>query len=225
MIERLSQGNLDMYVELQVENKRSNVRRLVIRTQATVGRQASCDIRVVSDEISREHCQICVHPQGAVLIDLGSTNGTFLNKKQIKAHSEVALKDNDIIHAGPAAFVVHLVEVELADETYIADDETLTAADSKAEPRVSFAGMATEEDFDEPMEETLPSGSQDLSDSSEIELELEEDELLEAIEVEEELVEKTEVEEDASRLAGVTSDSDMSTMTEDEAFDRFLKNL
>jgi hypothetical protein len=44
------------------------------------------DIVLEDPEISRKHCAIEVHGPSAVLADLGSTNGTFVDDKRIETH-------------------------------------------------------------------------------------------------------------------------------------------
>lgn len=197
-----------MYVELQVDNKRSNVKRLVIRSQALIGRQNHCDVRVLSGEISREHCRIEVVAQGAVLIDLGSTNGTFLNGKRIEAQDDTPLGDNDQIQVGPASFSVRLVDVDEQTD----DDAELGA----------------------PVEGTLYVSADDdllLDDSNEAaeeDLEFSEDELLDLVGEESELAGDDEdglTDDSDPHLAGVASDSDLPSMSEDDAFDKFLKDI
>jgi len=49
----------------------------------TVGRQTDCDIPVPVEEISRQHVRLQVTPEGVMVEDLGSANGTFINDKRI----------------------------------------------------------------------------------------------------------------------------------------------
>ena len=59
-----------------------------------VGRADTADLTIDSDRVSREHAAIlCVKGQFSVQ-DFGSTNGTFVNGRQI---TEVALNDGDMI--------------------------------------------------------------------------------------------------------------------------------
>nr|ADY61047.1 Forkhead-associated protein [Rubinisphaera brasiliensis DSM 5305] len=197
-----------MYVELQVDNKRSNVKRLVIRSQALIGRQNHCDVRVLSGEISREHCRIEVVAQGAVLIDLGSTNGTFLNGKRIEAQDDTPLGDNDQIQVGPASFSVRLVDVD--EQT---DDDAELGAPVEGTLYVSADDDLLLDDSDEAAEEDL---------------EFSEDELLDLVGEESELAGDDEdglTDDSDPHLAGVASDSDLPSMSEDDAFDKFLKDI
>jgi len=112
-----------MYVELIVNNKRSSVRRLVIREFALIGRNEKCDIRVISSEISREHCRLEVDQAELTLIDLGSTNGTFVDGVRVEAHQEISVNPQSRIQIGPATFLVNFVDVDCEQET-ITPEET-----------------------------------------------------------------------------------------------------
>jgi pSer/pThr/pTyr-binding forkhead associated (FHA) protein len=68
--------------------------------EVIVGRDDSCDIRIVSKSVSREHCSIEESDDGSlVLKDLGSTAGTFVNGSRIDS---VRLEDGIIVRIGPA---------------------------------------------------------------------------------------------------------------------------
>lgn len=45
--------------------------------------RSGADIVLYDPEVSRKHCAIEVHGSTATLIDLGTTNGTFVSKKSI----------------------------------------------------------------------------------------------------------------------------------------------
>ncbi|CAM3788881.1 DUF3662 domain-containing protein [Nocardiopsis gilva] len=56
-----------------------------LNTQVTLlGRGTDCDLRLVDNGVSRHHAEIRVEDDDAVLVDLGSTNGTFVNGQQVK---------------------------------------------------------------------------------------------------------------------------------------------
>jgi len=57
---------------------------------------------VVNDGfMSTEHCQIVMSPAGFVLVDGGSTNGTYVNERKVDKHE---LVDNDVITMGKTNF-------------------------------------------------------------------------------------------------------------------------
>lgn len=51
-----------------------------------IGRSQLCDVRIDSPIVSRHHALISYSAQGATLVDLGSTNGTYVDGYQIKQH-------------------------------------------------------------------------------------------------------------------------------------------
>jgi two-component system cell cycle response regulator len=68
-----------------------------------LGRGRDADVRLTNRRASRRHARIRVNPEGdAVVEDLGSTNGTFLNGKPVRRY---LLKDGDKLSFGPNAVV------------------------------------------------------------------------------------------------------------------------
>jgi len=55
------------------------------RSPLTIGRAASCGLVLDGTDISRTHCQIELRGAIATLVDLNSTNGTFVNGKRVQA--------------------------------------------------------------------------------------------------------------------------------------------
>jgi pSer/pThr/pTyr-binding forkhead associated (FHA) protein len=60
----------------------------------TFGREAGNTIVIGSDQASRRHARIFVSGGAHVLVDLESTNGTFLNSKLVK---EQTLRHGDVL--------------------------------------------------------------------------------------------------------------------------------
>lgn len=58
-----------------------------------IGRDPSCQICLPADTkgISRRHCQLVIQGEDLILMDLGSTYGTFIHEKQIPANTPVKL--------------------------------------------------------------------------------------------------------------------------------------
>jgi pSer/pThr/pTyr-binding forkhead associated (FHA) protein len=50
---------------------------------SVIGRQDGTDIQIISDEISRRHAELRPTPDGVVVEDLGSANGTYINDRRI----------------------------------------------------------------------------------------------------------------------------------------------
>lgn len=49
-----------------------------------IGRGESCDLRLVSHGVSKEHCEIHLYPDKVMVVDLRSSNGTFINGVKIQ---------------------------------------------------------------------------------------------------------------------------------------------
>ena len=67
----------------------------VLENILLVGRDADCDIVIPNHQVSRHHARFTLTPQGILLEDLDSKNGTFHNGKQIK--EVTLLHEEDII--------------------------------------------------------------------------------------------------------------------------------
>ncbi len=64
-----------------------------------IGRAVDNDIRVDDTLVSRHHCQIEPGPEGPILLDLGSSNGTQVNGERVDRQ---VLVDGDQIQVGGA---------------------------------------------------------------------------------------------------------------------------
>src|SRR5579859_986520 len=63
-----------------------------------IGRASDAEIRVDDEGVSRRHCRVAQTPNNQViLVDLGSTNGTYVNGHKI---SEQVLRDGDKVQVG-----------------------------------------------------------------------------------------------------------------------------
>ena len=49
-----------------------------------LGRGTDCDLRLVDPGVSRHHAELRVEDGEVVLVDLGSTNGTFVNGQPVR---------------------------------------------------------------------------------------------------------------------------------------------
>ncbi|CAG0974699.1 ABC transporter ATP-binding/permease protein [Phycisphaerales bacterium] len=75
------------------------------RAVQVIGRQTDCQIRIPSGSVSRHHCEIAVTDGGLSVRDLGSSNGTFVNKRRV---TQTDLSAGDLIAVGDLVFVVRL---------------------------------------------------------------------------------------------------------------------
>jgi len=75
----------------------------------TIGRAEDRDLILASTRVSRHHCEILNGPDGIVVRDLGSGNGTFVNGKKIQ---EQKLEPGDHLSIGPLTFLVEIEGVK-----------------------------------------------------------------------------------------------------------------
>lgn len=54
-----------------------------VTNSAVIGRQSECEISIPSEEVSRRHAELRVTPDGVMVEDLGSSNGTYVNDRRI----------------------------------------------------------------------------------------------------------------------------------------------
>ena len=63
-----------------------------------LGRESTCDVVVSDRQISRYHARLTPTPEGVILEDLGSKNGTYLRGQAVT--SPTPLTDGDQIRIG-----------------------------------------------------------------------------------------------------------------------------
>jgi hypothetical protein len=83
-----------------------NNQRWALHKDLLIGREPSCDIVIADRQVSRHHARLIVRPDGILLEDLGSKNGTHNNGEIIKAAT--LLQDGDIIQIALAQQFVYL---------------------------------------------------------------------------------------------------------------------
>jgi len=100
----------------------------------TIGRAVESDIVVTSRRVSREHA--CVRREGrrAMLEDLGSTNGTFLNDERVLAPA--ALHEGDRIQIGDVTLTFHDPDITFRDTPFPELELDLAAGVVRVDRRV-----------------------------------------------------------------------------------------
>src|SRR5207248_3098455 len=71
--------------------------------EIVIGRSSDLDMVLVEDMVSRKHAKISTQSGQIVIMDLGSTNGTFVNGEKIK---KTRLKEGDRILIGTSILKV-----------------------------------------------------------------------------------------------------------------------
>ena len=86
----------------------------VPRLPFLIGRARNCQLRPASPMVSKLHCGFALEGKSIFLNDFKSTNGTFLNDKQVDGRAEV--HDGDILRLGSLEFELRVQGVPAVDE-------------------------------------------------------------------------------------------------------------
>lgn len=95
-----------MQVQLEVSHHKANVKKVVLRSDTTIGRSAECNLRIASNQVSRQHCMILLGESDVRVRDLGSSNGTHVNGRQIEPNTDVRIASGTRLSIGGVNFVV-----------------------------------------------------------------------------------------------------------------------
>lgn len=77
-----------------------------------IGSDPTCPVHIDSLAVEPKHARIEVHGQDAILFDMNTAEGTFINQEKISEHK---LKDNDIIRIGKHTLQYTYEEVSQLD--------------------------------------------------------------------------------------------------------------
>ena len=110
-------------------------------SDVTIGRGDECQIKLATEDVSRQHCILRSTPQGLVLSDLGSSNGTLVN--DVRIDSERLLIPGDMVRIGPIILEVPGGDSEAPADTDPADPDP--ADGEQAEFEASIQAVADEE--------------------------------------------------------------------------------
>lgn len=91
--------------ELLIHSGKLQGRKLTLpEGEVVLGRDESCQLRLNSNDISRQHCALTSTAAGLRVRDMGSANGTYVNDVAIEG--EVLLHPGDLLRVGPMIFQV-----------------------------------------------------------------------------------------------------------------------
>jgi pSer/pThr/pTyr-binding forkhead associated (FHA) protein len=85
-----------------------------------IGRAPDATIQCNAPGVSRHHARILVTNESAVLEDLGSKNGTYLNRRRV---TSIRLSHDDEIRLGKASLTFRIEEPLDPTETVVMDPE------------------------------------------------------------------------------------------------------
>ena len=87
-----------------VPKDQHTVKHYLPKTATVIGRDKSSDLVIDNNDISRRHCILDVQSRGLHILDLDSSNGTFVNGILVK---DSYLNPGDLIELGPCEFIVN----------------------------------------------------------------------------------------------------------------------
>ena len=100
------------------------------KARFVVGRQADAQIRLPDPGVSRQHCEIQLDAARPTIKDLGSSNGTFVNRRRV---SQTELSAGDVLSIGPFVFVFRVDgEPSQIDTDEVLEDAVEVASPAKA---------------------------------------------------------------------------------------------
>jgi len=157
---RLTDADTVMMQVLKVEPEQQgrSTGRLIVRTDGIVsqeqplnreriliGRDEVCDISIPSNLVSRHHALLVISSEGVQLVDLGSTNGTFVDGREIK---QCDLEDRQVIGIGDSQ--IEYIAGSERKEGIREIDETgiFQPDDAAARSATDFTGELRLVDFD-----------------------------------------------------------------------------
>tara|TARA_R110002049_G_scaffold2750_8_gene22161 strand:- start:79925 stop:80662 length:738 start_codon:yes stop_codon:yes gene_type:complete len=112
-----------MQVKLKVISGSHEGREIAISSEKfLIGRSDVCQLRPKSESVSRKHCIIVLREGRALVQDLKSRNGTYVNDKRLPADKAKVLKGGDRLRIGKLEFDV-LIEhgLQAAKKPEVAD--------------------------------------------------------------------------------------------------------
>lgn len=103
----MAKKSLSNIFQLEGLDARISSNHLLCRSKLLVGSSEMCDIIINAKGISPQHCYLIVRGENLKVIDLASTNGTFVNGKRIQ---QSELFSGDVLTIADLAFSVNLLE-------------------------------------------------------------------------------------------------------------------
>ena len=125
------------YLTIRIKNEDGHLRADLSAERNVVGRSSSTQVPIKHTSISREHCAFVREGETWFIEDLGSSNGTWLNKTKVSGRAE--LTERDIVKAGQARMTFHAGARDAA-EPEAAVDLTFDDDDGQAKGPIRTVG-------------------------------------------------------------------------------------
>ncbi len=129
-----------MDIQLLIQAKDKPEKSITIKKDVVIGRSQTCQFRVLSNDVSREHCRIVVGDDSVAVRDLGSSNGSIVNGKTIPPQTDFPLNPGDKLEVGPLTVVFDFKSSAVAKKQAAATPQpTQTPPATAVEPKKKTA--------------------------------------------------------------------------------------
>ena len=130
------------FVTIRIKGAEGYTRSALGKDRMVLGRASETDIPIKHTSISREHAAFTKVGDDWFIEDLGSSNGSLLNKAKLTEKTKLAEKD--IVKCGKARMTFHMGDMGSADAAVdiSADDDELDLDDGDAPAAVAVGGVA-----------------------------------------------------------------------------------
>lgn len=135
---------MEVILELSGHPK-ANVKKVVIADTVVVGRSQKCGLQIASSAVSRRHCEIRVSDDAVSVIDLGSSNGTFIDSLRLPPGEETALPSGARLNVGGVRFIVQYAGAKSADAALPAAAGSASAAVQSGRADAADEGLLLED--------------------------------------------------------------------------------
>ncbi|MBL8999537.1 MAG: FHA domain-containing protein [Phycisphaerae bacterium] len=126
-----------------------------------IGRQTDCALRIPSANVSRHHCEVSVSDDGVAVRDLGSSNGTFINKERVQ---QASVHPGDLVSIGGLVFAVRINgKPEFIDSEDALEDGLVPTTDAAATSRPSSVTVSQPQPSAPPQRTATPKSDSPLS--------------------------------------------------------------
>ncbi len=131
------------FVTIRMKNVDGHSRTDLAKERMVIGRSSRTDVPIKHTSISREHCAFVREGDAWFVEDLGSANGTWVNKDKVAGRRR--LQERDIVKAGQARMTFHAGALAAGSEDAAID---IGGDDDPGEPK----GPARVAGLDDPPE-------------------------------------------------------------------------
>jgi pSer/pThr/pTyr-binding forkhead associated (FHA) protein len=108
-------------------------------TGITIGRSSDNTISINNSTVSGHHCKIAQEGDHVILRDLGSTNGTRVNSKEV---TEATLRPKDLVQVGSVEFLFNSQDIPLSEAEAIYNKTEIIDASGPAVKPQSFNSIS-----------------------------------------------------------------------------------